>query len=182
MFNTPWRIVWQLPTEIPTFDAIWSTDFLLLLITISGTCLTFALFVDTEGWPLYGSSSTLSHQSWKHLRQLHSRHFFIGLLPYTCCNMFHVSAGDFWSQTQNLIFFTLLYYSHFQLWCDLTHTKEKSKCCYAFRGYEMAQLFLWWCHAWCQLETEISLMQQFLWIVPANSRHFWSYYRQMSFT
>jgi len=26
------------------------------------------------------------------------------LSPYDCCKMAHVSTGDFWSQTQNLIF------------------------------------------------------------------------------
>jgi hypothetical protein len=181
-FNTPQRIVWQLPTEIPTFDAIRSTDFLLSLLTISGTCLTFALFVDIDGWPLHGSSSTLSHQSWKLLRQLQTRHFFIAVLPYTCCNMFHVSAGDFWGQTQNLIFFTLFYYSHFQLWCDLTYTLKKKAsvvmpsevmkwhdyfCDDVMHGANLWQKFRR-CSNSCKLYQRI----------PGT---FWSYYRQMSF-
>ena len=95
MFNASWRIVWQPPIEIPTSNAIWFTDFLLLLLTISGTCLTFTLSVDIDGWPLHRSSSTLSHPSWKHLCQTHICDFFIALSPYTCCNVFHISAGDF---------------------------------------------------------------------------------------
>ena len=59
MFNTSWRILWWLPTEIPTSDAIWSTDFLLSLLTTSYTHLIFASAVDIEGWPLYRSSSTI---------------------------------------------------------------------------------------------------------------------------
>jgi hypothetical protein len=124
MFNTSWIIVWQLPIAIPTSDAIWSTDFLLLLLSISGTCLTFALFVDIDGWPIHGSLSTLSHPSWKHLCQSNTSDCFIALSPYTCCNMVNVSAGDFCSQTQNLIFVQCSITNIFN--CDVTsHTLKK---------------------------------------------------------
>ena len=67
----------------------------------------------------------------------------------------HISCLCWWFLQPNT---KLLHYSHFQLWYDLWHTKETNKCYYAFRGYEMAKLLLWWCHAGCKLETEISLM------------------------
>jgi len=60
MFNTSWRILCQLPTEIPTSDAICSTDFLLSLLTTSHTHSIFVSFIDVDGWPLHRSSSTIS--------------------------------------------------------------------------------------------------------------------------
>jgi hypothetical protein len=58
--STHWRtyILWQLPTEIPTSDAVWSIDILLSLLKISHTCSTFALFVD-DGRLVHRSSLTL---------------------------------------------------------------------------------------------------------------------------
>lgn len=125
MFITSWRIVWQLPTEISTSDAIWSIDFLLSLLTIYGTCLTFALFVDIDGWPPHGSLSTPSHPTRKHLCQTHIWYFFIALSPYTCCNIFHISAGDFCSQTQNLIFVHCSTTAIFN--CDMTSDTLKKQ-------------------------------------------------------
>ena len=60
MFNTSWRILWQLLTEILPFDVVWFTDFLLSLLTIYYRCSTFASFVDVDGWPLCGSLSALT--------------------------------------------------------------------------------------------------------------------------
>jgi hypothetical protein len=40
-------------------------------------------------------------------------------------------------------FFLILFsYRHSKMLSDLTHTEETNNCCYAFRGYEMAKLFL----------------------------------------
>jgi hypothetical protein len=60
VWSAHWRIrvLWQLPTEIPPSDTIFSTDLLLSLLTVSRTCLAFASYVD-DVWPLLGSSSTL---------------------------------------------------------------------------------------------------------------------------
>lgn len=104
IFNTSCRILWQLLTEIPTSDAICSTDFLLSLLTTSHTHSIFASFFDVDGWPLHRSSSTISHPSGKGLCQSYTWDFFIVLSPYGCCNIVNVSAGDIWSKTQNLIF------------------------------------------------------------------------------
>lgn len=104
MFNTSWRIPWQLPTEIPTYDTICSTDFLLSLFTTSHTHSIFVSFIDVHSWPLHRSSTTISRPSVKGLCQSYTRDIFIVLSPYSCCNMVNVSAGDIWSNIQNLIF------------------------------------------------------------------------------
>jgi hypothetical protein len=168
MFNTSWRIVWQLPTEIPTCNAIWSTDFLLSLLTVCGTWLTFALSVDIDGWPLHTSSSTLWHPSWKHLCQTHTCDVFIALSPYASCNMFHISAGDFRSQTQNLIFVHCSITAIFN--CDVTsHTLKKQIsaimpsevmkwhnyfCDDVMHGANLRQKFPW-CSNSCKLHKQI---------------------------
>jgi len=64
-----------------------------------------------------------------------------------------------------------------QLWRDLMPTKETNSCCYAFRGYEMAKLFMWWHHEWCQLTRQNlpsfnSSCKLYQWILGT----FWSYY------
>jgi hypothetical protein len=57
--------------------------------------------------------------------------------------MVNVSAGDFYSKTQDLIFILCPIAGIFN--CSATsyrHTKETNNYSYAFRGYEMAKLFL----------------------------------------
>ena len=65
MCSASWRILWQLPAEIPTSDAVCSTVILLTLLTVSRTCWTFASFVDVDGRPLCGSSSAPPCPSWR---------------------------------------------------------------------------------------------------------------------
>ena len=100
MFDTSW-ILWQLPTEIPTSDAICSTDFLLSLFTTSHIHSIFSSFVDVDGWPLH-SSSTISCPSGKGL--CHTPEIFSLFCHHTVAATRLVSAGDMWSKTQNLIF------------------------------------------------------------------------------
>ena len=76
MFSSSWRTLWQLPTEIQTSDEVCWTDFLLSLLTVSRTCWTFTSFVDVDGRPLCGSSSTLSCPSCKRLCQSYTWDFF----------------------------------------------------------------------------------------------------------
>ena len=104
MFNTSWRILWQLSIEIPLSYAIWSTDFLLSLLALSHARSTFASFDDIDGQTLYRSLSTLSCPSYKCLWQSYTWDFLISLSSYACWNMVNVSAGDFCSKRQDLIF------------------------------------------------------------------------------
>ena len=104
MFNTSWRILWQLLTEILPFDVVWFTDFLLSLLTIYYRCSTFASFVDVDGRPLRGSSSMVSRPSWERLCQSYTWEFFIALSLHAYCNIVDVSACDLCSKIQNLLF------------------------------------------------------------------------------
>ena len=177
MFNTSWRILRQFPTEIPTPDAIWSTYFLLSLLTMSSTRSTFASFVDVYGRPLHGSFSTVTRLSWKRLYQSQNRDFLIFTSPCVCCNMVNIFAGDFCSKTQTLISVRCSVAD--MLNCDAIHThwgnKQLSLCLQRlWNGEVISEMTPWVVPP--TYETEISFMQQFLSTILANSGTLWSCY------
>ena len=92
------------PAEIPSPDAIWSTDFHLLLLMISLTRMAVESFIDPDGghYEDHRQKSRFRHGSFYVTHKPET--FVIALSPYAFHNMFNVSAGDFWSKTQNLIF------------------------------------------------------------------------------
>jgi hypothetical protein len=81
MFNTSWWILWRL-TEILPSDVVWFTEFLLSLLTIRYTHLTFASFVDVDGWPLCRSLSALKSIMETFMPVIHHRFFHS---PFTIC-------------------------------------------------------------------------------------------------
>lgn len=121
----------------------------------------------------YADHCQRSCRLWKRLCQSYTTDFFIPLLPYTCCNMVKCFCSSFLHWTQNLIYIRCSVVDM----CDLMPTKETNSCCYAFRGYEKAKLFIWWHHEWCQLTRQnlpsfSSYCKLYQWILGT----FWSYY------
>jgi len=118
--------------------------FFLLLLTIFLTCWTLASSVDIDGRPLRRSLSTLLCPTWKCLCLAYTRDFSIALSP-----TIRLLQHD-WCRCQWFIHM-LFRCRHLQVQHDLMHTEGTNDCCYAFRCYEMAKLFVWWCHEWYQI-------------------------------
>jgi hypothetical protein len=88
--------------------------------------------------------STLSCPTWKCLCLAYTRDFSIAL-----SQTIRLLQRD-WCHCQWFIHI-LFRCRHLQVQHDLMNTEGANDCCYAFGCYEMAKLFVWWCHEWYQI-------------------------------
>jgi hypothetical protein len=103
MFNTSWRILWQLLQKFKPlleFGPHLSLCHLSLSLAHVDIC-----FICWRWWKTTsGSSSKLSRLSCKRLCQSYAWEFFIALSLYAYCNIVEVCACDFCNKIQNLLF------------------------------------------------------------------------------
>ena len=121
MFNTSCRIPRVLLTEIPTSDAVWSSDFLLSLLTTS-RIRTFASFIDVDE-DHCAQPPTLASGMDAFMLGMHLR-FFRCFSPYACCYM--LMSPLVIPAAKHKICYSLFSYKHFHLWRDLTQTRKET--------------------------------------------------------
>jgi hypothetical protein len=139
MFNRSWRVLWRFHTEISTSDAIWSTDFLLSLLTTSSFicwrwwATTTRIVVNTLASIMEVPSHTPEILSFVPLHAFAATWLITSLVIST-------AKRKIWHP----------YVVHLLIFSTGTLPKETSNYHYAFRGYEMAKLFLRWRYESCQ--------------------------------
>ena len=134
MFTTSGRIPWQLPTEIPTNDAIWSTDFLVSLPTIHRTRSTLLHLLVLRASTTGIIVNTLVSNMQAFMLFIHLK-FVIVLSLQPCCKMVNVSSGDFCRKKILNSYILQVVIFNINKTTRTINKQSKNKWCYAIRGY-----------------------------------------------